>query len=68
LLQPLNKAEESELKALDAADFEATRAFIPAFKALDASAAFEVAIGAYIDGLALRCPAAAGTGSRAAKK
>ena len=68
LLQPLSKAEESELKALDAAEFEATRAFIPAFKALDACAAFEVAISAYIDGLALRCPAAAGTGSRAAKK
>lgn len=68
LLQPLSKAEEAELKALDAADFAATRAFIPAFKALNADAAFAVAIGAYVDGLALRCPAAPAVGSRAAKK
>lgn len=68
LLQPLSKAEEAELKALDPLEFAATRAFIPAFKMLDAAAAFDVAVGAYIDGLMLRCPAAAGTAARSAKK
>lgn len=58
LMQPLSKAEEMELKALDATQFAATRAFIPAFKALDADATFDVTIAAFIDGIALRCPAA----------
>lgn len=55
LLQPLNEAEEKELTALDPVAFAATRAFVPAFKTLDASSAFDDAIGAFVDGVAARC-------------
>ena len=64
LMQPLSKAEEAELKALDATDYSATRAFIPAFKTLDAGKTFAVAIDAFIDGIGLRCPAAGVSGTR----
>lgn len=55
LVQPLSKTEEAELTALDPDAFAATRAFIPAFKTLDSGATFQAAIGAFIDGIALRC-------------
>lgn len=55
LMQPLSSAEQAELEALDPVTFAATRAFIPAFKALDAHAAFTEAIDALIAGFAVRC-------------
>lgn len=58
LLQPLNAQEEAELAALDASAFAATKAFMPAFKSLDADATFKAAIDAFIAGVALQCPAA----------
>ena len=67
LLLPLNDTEESELKALDANDFAATRSLIPAFKALDPDAAFNAALTAFIDGIAAQVagkPAANGKARR----
>lgn len=54
LLLPLTPAEEAELSALDPLGYPATRAFIPAFKKLDAQAAFTEAFNAFIDGIAAR--------------
>ncbi len=54
LLLPLNDLEEAELLALDPLGYPATRAFIPAFKTLDPNAAFDTAVTAFIQGVALR--------------
>jgi hypothetical protein len=54
LLLPLNELEEAEMLALDPLGYPATRAFIPAFKKLDADAAFDAAISAFIEGVAIR--------------
>ena len=54
LLHPLSANEESELAALDPLGYPATQAFIPAFKTLDAEAAFHDAFSAFIDGIARR--------------
>lgn len=54
LLAPLNAEEEQELSGLDPLGYPATRAFIPAFKKLDAEAAFAHAFGAFIAGVAAR--------------
>ena len=54
LLAPLSAAEEAELAALDPLGYPATRAFIPAFKKLDAQAAFTHAFNAFIAGIAAR--------------
>jgi hypothetical protein len=52
LLRPVSSADEAELTAPD--QHPATLALVPAFKALDSDAAFEVAIGAFIAGIAVR--------------
>jgi len=52
LLLPLTPQEESELSALDALGYPATRAFIPAFKALDAETIFKASFEAFISGIA----------------
>ncbi len=57
LLRPPGVEEEAELTALDPLGYPATRALIPAFKALDSDAAFEAAVGAFIDGVAVRVAA-----------
>jgi AcrR family transcriptional regulator len=54
LLSPLTPAEEAELSALDPLGYPATRAFIPAFKKLDAQAAFTQAFNTLIAGIAAR--------------
>lgn len=54
LLIPLSREEENELNALDPLGYPATRAFIPAFKKLDAEAAFNAAFSAFISGIATR--------------
>ena len=54
LLQAISKDEEAELRALDPGDCPATLALIPAFKTLDSSAAYAVAIDAFIAGIAVR--------------
>lgn len=54
LLAPLSAAEESELSDLDPLGYPATRAFIPAFKKLDAEIAFTHAFNAFITGIAAR--------------
>jgi histidine ammonia-lyase len=54
LLVPLSPKEEEELNALDPLGYPATRAFIPAFKKLDAQAAFNSAFSAFIAGIAMR--------------
>lgn len=54
LLLPLNDGEEAELLALDPLGYPATRAFIPAFKKLNPDTAFDAAITAFIQGVALR--------------
>lgn len=54
LLLPLNAQEETEMLALDPLGYPATRAFIPAFKKLDSDAAFDAAITAFIQGVALK--------------
>ncbi len=54
LLVPLSPREEEELNALDPLGYTATRAFIPAFKKLDAQAAFNSAFSAFIAGIAAR--------------
>lgn len=55
LLLPLNAEEEAELEALDPLAYPATRALVPAFKTLDSRAAFDAAVQAFIDGVAVRC-------------
>ncbi len=57
LLLPLSPAEEAELSALDPLGYPATRAFIPAFKRLDAQAAFTQAFNTFIAGIAARAKA-----------
>lgn len=52
LLKPVSAEEEAELLALDPAQCPATIAFVPAFKALDTDAAFDVAMTAFIEGIA----------------
>ncbi len=52
LLRPINEDDEVELLALDPGDCAATRALVPAFKALDPDAAFDAAINAFISGVA----------------
>ena len=54
LLVPLSESEEAELAGLDPLGYPATRAFIPAFKKLDADQAFAQAFGAFITGVAAR--------------
>jgi len=54
LLRPISDEDEAELLALDALAFPATRALIPAFKALDRDAAFSASVNAFIDGVAHR--------------
>lgn len=54
LLAPLNAAEEAELSQLDPLGYPATRAFIPAFKKLDAQVAFTHAFNAFIAGIGVR--------------
>ncbi|MEQ1715004.1 MAG: TetR/AcrR family transcriptional regulator [Hyphomicrobium sp.] len=57
LLAPLSEPEEGELLALDPLGYPATRAFIPAFKKLDAQAAFDNAFAAFVAGVGLRAKA-----------
>jgi AcrR family transcriptional regulator len=54
LMMPLNIEEEAELRALDAAEFPATLALLPAFKSLNPDRAFKAAVRAFIDGVACR--------------
>jgi AcrR family transcriptional regulator len=54
LLVPLSASEEEELLGLDPLGYPATRAFIPAFKKLDADAAFNNAFAAFVTGVAAR--------------
>ena len=69
LMQPLSHEEEVELQALDAAECPATLALIPAFKSLDSSAAFAVAVEAFIAGIAVRAEReAAGAQIRPARR
>jgi len=60
LLQPISDQDEVELQALDPQAYAATLALIPAFKALDRDAAFDAALGAFIEGVACRNRAPAG--------
>lgn len=57
LLLPLNEMEETEMRALDPLGYPATQAFIPAFKKLNPDTAFDAAVTAFIDGVALRAKA-----------
>lgn len=52
LLRPINDADEAELDALDADDYKATRALIPALKGLDPDLAFSASMDAFIAGVA----------------
>lgn len=54
LLAPIGGDVEAELAALDPLGYPATRALIPAFKALDPDAAFDAAIDAFISGVTQR--------------
>jgi hypothetical protein len=54
LLQPISDQDEAELQALDPQAYPATLALIPAFKALDRDAAFDAALGAFVEGVACR--------------
>jgi hypothetical protein len=54
LLRPISAEDEAELLALDALACPATRALIPAFKALDPDAAFKAAVDAFIEGVDCR--------------
>ncbi|MBX9683996.1 MAG: TetR/AcrR family transcriptional regulator [Hyphomicrobium sp.] len=51
LLRPIVEEDERELLALEGERFSATRALIPAFKALDPDHAFDAAITAFLTGL-----------------
>lgn len=65
LLRPITASDETELLALDAQGYHATRALVPAFKTLDPDAAFDAATQAFIAGVALKAEAqAASSGSR----
>ena len=63
----MSEGEEGELEALDPLGYPATRAFIPAFKALDAEAAFKDAFHAFIEGVAAKSAAASRAASQPAK-
>ena len=52
LLRPIGDGDEAELMALDASDYKATRALVPALKALDPDAAFDASMNAFIAGVA----------------
>jgi AcrR family transcriptional regulator len=52
LLRPIGEADEAELKALDPVAYQATRALVPALKALDPDAAFAASMDAFIAGVA----------------
>lgn len=67
LLRPLVGAEDVEMAALDPQGFPATRALLPAFRALDSDAAFEEAVAALIAGIEVRGRQAPGGGERAAQ-
>ena len=54
LLRAIGEDDETELKSLDPLACPATLALIPAFKALDRDQAFDVSVGAFIDGVAAR--------------
>jgi len=54
LLRPISDQDEAELRSLDPLACPATRALIPAFKALDPDAAFDASVEAFIDGMASR--------------
>jgi AcrR family transcriptional regulator len=51
LLMPLRPEEEAELKALDPLACPATQAFIPAFKSLDPTLAYNASVEAFIMGI-----------------
>lgn len=51
LLRPLEGPEEEELAALDADAYPATRALLPAFRALDSDLAFKAAVDAFVRGI-----------------
>jgi AcrR family transcriptional regulator len=53
-MAPLNPLEEAELSELPERDYPVTRALIPSFRALDPDLAFDAAVNAFMDGLALR--------------
>jgi AcrR family transcriptional regulator len=57
LMSPITKEDEKELSSLDKLAYPATLALIPAFKALDCEAAFDVSVEAFIDGVSRRCDA-----------
>lgn len=54
LLRPIGPEDEAELMSLDAGDYLATRALVPAFASLNSDAAFEAAMNAYVNGVAQR--------------
>jgi AcrR family transcriptional regulator len=55
LMGPLSAGEEAELLALDPEAFAATRAFIPAFAALDPDRVFSQSVEAWIGGIDHLC-------------
>jgi AcrR family transcriptional regulator len=55
LLRPIAGAEAAELAALNPEAFPATRALLPAFRALNSDDAFKAAIDCFIGGIANRC-------------
>jgi len=57
LMRPISDEDEAELAGLDPLGYPATRALIPAFKALDRDAAFDASVDAFIDGVSCRCKA-----------
>jgi AcrR family transcriptional regulator len=59
LLQPISADDEAELRTLDPLACPATLALIPAFKALDRNAAFDMSVNAFIEGVARRCKTSA---------
>lgn len=52
LLRPISESDEAELMALDPTVCPATRALVPSFKSLNPNEAFELALTAFIEGLA----------------
>jgi AcrR family transcriptional regulator len=59
LLRPISADAEAELRTLDPMACPATLALIPAFKALDRNAAFDMSVNAFIEGVARRCKTSA---------
>ncbi len=68
LMQPLTSGEEAELRALDSTHCQATVALIPAFKTLNSSAAYAVAVEAFIAGIAVRGQGAGRQAARTSSK